>query len=165
MVYNRKIKEVLGIIKKERVVLGISGLIEKMKSAFKLVEFQRLYTESDLQLICGQIEEGKYKFSPMRRFLIPKPNKPGELRPITKPAKRDCLIFEGLHRLLTEAYEPYFSDYSHGFRPGRGPNTFHAEVAKWPPVDRLFQMDFVRCFDEIVQKVLINDMREQGLSR
>jgi hypothetical protein len=36
----------------------------------------------------------------MYRYHIPKPNKPGQLRPITKPAKRDRLVSVVLTELL-----------------------------------------------------------------
>lgn len=48
------------------------------------------------------------------------------------------------------------------FRPGRGPNTLFAEVAKWPPMDRLVQVDIVKCFDRIDRDHLIIELGFQG---
>jgi retron-type reverse transcriptase len=39
----------------------------------------------------------------MFRFFVPKPNKPGKLRPITEPAKVDRLLLEAFYLILTEA--------------------------------------------------------------
>jgi retron-type reverse transcriptase len=45
---------------------------------------------------------GTYRFSPMRRTFIPKPNKPGDFRPITQPHEADlqALLFFAAFPLL-----------------------------------------------------------------
>ena len=41
-----------------------------------------------------------FKFSPMSRYWIPKPNKAGKMRAITQPNQRDIIVMESLSVLL-----------------------------------------------------------------
>lgn len=53
-----------------------------------------------------------YQFSPMFRSWIPKPNKPGQMRPITQP--EDRIVMEAIAHPLNIVFEDLF--LSHGFR-------------------------------------------------
>lgn len=103
----------------EKDQIGISDLIEQMKALYTLLEYNRRYSESEVEQIINEIKEKRYVFSPMRPFYLPKPNKPGELRPITAPANRDRLVYCGLLKLMHAAYDASFSEHSHGFLSAR----------------------------------------------
>jgi len=45
------------------------------------------------------------------------------MRPLGIPTWSDKLLQEVMRRLLDAYYEPQFTDFSHGFRPGRGCHT------------------------------------------
>lgn len=65
------------------------------------------------------IKEGRFKFTPARQKLIPKPNKPGETRPLLIGNPREKIVQKALQVLLNSIFEPHFSNSSFGFRPGK----------------------------------------------
>ncbi len=65
------------------------------------------------------------------------------------PTALDRLIQQALHQVMSPLFEPYFSEYSYGFRPGRNAHDAilqaqaHAESGKRWVVD----MDLEKFFD------------------
>ena len=64
-----------------------------------------------------QIRQRKYKPQPVKRVEIPKPN--GGVRNLGIPNVIDRIIEQAIAQVLTPIVEPYFSEYSYGFRPNR----------------------------------------------
>lgn len=89
--------------------------------------YQENYTVDEVSAIMHLVVFGHYRFQPMRRYFLPKPNKPGKFRPITEPASWDRLLLEAINRVLNRELDSKFSEYSHGFRPSRGAKTFFRE--------------------------------------
>lgn len=67
--------------------------------------------------IKAKLLDGSYRPQPVRQVSVPKPH--GGERKLGIPTVLDRLIQQALHQVLSPIFEPTFSEYSYGFRPGR----------------------------------------------
>lgn len=107
-------------------------------------KYKSLISEMELEKRILSLEDGTFSFSSMSRSWIPKPHKPGEMRPITKPHKEDIIVLDALSLLLNIVFERVFLPQSHGFIRRRGPITFFLQMRKWGTLDRLVKADIVK---------------------
>ena len=77
----------------------------------------RNYLVKNWSSIRERIRQRKYKPQPVLRVEIPKPN--GGVRNLGIPSVIDRIIEQAIVQILTPIVEPYFSEYSYGFRPRR----------------------------------------------
>ena len=71
-----------------------------------------------LDELAARLRAGTYRPRPLRRVHIPKPGKPGQLRPLGIPCIADRVVMAAARIVLEPIFEADFLPTSYGFRPG-----------------------------------------------
>jgi group II intron reverse transcriptase/maturase len=126
-----------------------------------------------LEQLHGDLKSGRYKASPSRRKLIPKPRQPGKFRPLGIPTVRDRVVQCAVKNILEPIFEAGFWHVSYGFRPGRGCHGAleHIRLSMQPrakaedgrrqrtPYQWVIEGDIKGCFDNIDHHQLMKRVR------
>ena len=81
-------------------------------------DFER-HLDSNLDRLSGQLQDGTYEPSSVRRTWIPKPGRDEE-RPLGIPTVEDRIVQMACLIVLEPIFEHAFAERSYGFRPNRG---------------------------------------------
>lgn len=147
-------------VKSNKGAAGIDGM-----SIEAFPEFARDNWES----IHESLLNGSYQPLPVKRVEIPKPT--GGMRPLGIPTVRDRLIQQAMAQVLMPIFDPGFSEFSYGFRPG---HSAHDAVCKVREYIRdgcriAVDMDLSKFFDTVNHDVLMcrvaKRVRDKGVLR
>ena len=141
-------------IKKVKQNKGAPG-IDKM-TVHEVEDWFNQYQED----VISKIMNKQYRPMPVKRVYIPKPN--GKERPLGIPTVVDRVIQQAMLQVLTEIYEPIFSDHSFGFRPRRSSHMALEEVLRYlnEGYEWIVDLDIEKFFDTVNHDKLISILRE-----
>lgn len=134
------INEAIAKVKKNRGSSGIDGMnVSELET----------YVHENIDEIRSRILARKYRPKAVRRVEIPKDN--GKTRMLGIPTVLDRMIQQAVVQVITPLFEPTFSDYSYGYRPGksaedavRQAQTYIAEGYRF-----VVDMDLSKFFDTV----------------
>ena len=134
-------------VKANRGAAGVDGLdIEQTAEVIRT-------SWSDIR---QELLKGRYRPSPVRKVMIPKPD--GSQRELGIPTVLDRLIQQALLQVLQPLIDPSFSEHSHGFRPGRRAHDAvkaaraYVQAGKRVVVD----VDLAKFFDRVNHDILMD---------
>ena len=133
-----------------------AGGVDKMGTS-ELLPYLNLH----LGELIEKIRSGEYKPTAVRRVEIPKDN--GRKRQLGIPTVVDRFIQQAISQVLSEEYEPLFSDNSFGFRPNRGAHDAIKRVQSYAEEGYRYcvDLDLERFFDTVNHSKLIQVLSER----
>ena len=120
-----------------------------------------------LDELAAKLKAGLYRPRPLRRVHIPKPGRPGQVRPLGIPCVADRVVMAAAKIVLEPIFEADFLPSSYGFRPGL--SAHHALETIRTTVNQgkvwALDADIQSCFDEIETDALVAQIERRVCDR
>ena len=145
----------LAALKRVRRNKGSAG-VDRM-TIEKLPEFLKRYWPTIREQLLG----GSYEPQPVRRKEIPKSN--GGTRQLGIPTVLDRLIQQAVLQVLQPVFEPTFSRYSYGFRPGRNAHQAVQQAERYVRDGKHYvvDLDLEKFFDHVDHDILMGKLAKR----
>lgn len=133
-------------VRQNRGAAGIDGMT---------VEALHDFLQRNWPGIKAQLLSGTYVPQPVRRVEIAKPG--GGTRLLGVPTVLDRLIQQAILQRLSPLFDPEFSEYSYGFRPGRSAQQAVLQARSYQRAGKrwVVDMDLEKFFDEVNHDILM----------
>jgi RNA-directed DNA polymerase len=143
---KENVKEALRRVKANAGAAGVDGMSVKELPGYLRENWQRLKE---------QLLTGTYRPQPVRRVEIPKSG--GGTRKLGIPTVVDRFVQQAVLQVLQERWDPTFSEYSFGFRPGRSAHQAVAKAQEYIQAghDWVVDIDLEKFFDRVNHDVLM----------
>jgi RNA-directed DNA polymerase len=117
----------------------------------------RPYLHEHWPRIKEELVSGRYEPQAVRTLEIRKPGGKG-MRKLGIPTVVDRLIQQALHQVMSPIFDPFFSDHSYGFRPGRNAHQAVQQAREYVASGRrwVVDMDLEKFFDRVNHDILMS---------
>jgi group II intron reverse transcriptase/maturase len=149
----------------ERLAQAYEFISKNKASNTKGVDSETLdsYSKDTIYSVSKSLKDHSFKFKPIRRVVMPKPN--GGIRQLGIPSPRDKVIQKIMAMTLEEIYETKFLNSSHGFRPKRGTHSALKSVTRWNGTKWFIEGDISKCFDTLDHHILEQLLKKEISSK
>jgi group II intron reverse transcriptase/maturase len=133
-------------VKKNKGTHGVDGME---------VEHLLQHLKDNGEALRQSILDGKYRPKPVRRVDIPKDT--GQKRQLGIPTVVDRVVQQAIQQVLSDLYEPTFSETSYGFRPKRSAHDALKKCQEYANEGYTYvvDMDLEKFFDTVSQSKMI----------
>ena len=139
--------------------------VERNKGAAGIDEMQtselRQFLKANWEGIKQELLDGTYKPAPVRRVEIPKQD--GGVRFLGIPTVLDRFIQQAIQQVLTPIFEPTFSEFSYGFRPGKSARQAVRKAQEYIRSGKriVVDIDLEKFFDRVNHDLLMSKLMKQ----